>query len=48
MSDVVTIKCIITDSKVWIMNIHLNKHVIDDEEEVDDFRCHDKDDKATS
>lgn len=29
------------------MNIHLNKHVIDDKEEVDDFRCHDKDGKAT-
>lgn len=36
------------DNKVGILNIHLNKHVIDDKEEIDDFRCHDKDDKAPS
>lgn len=29
------------------MNTHLNKHVIDNKEKVDDFRCHDKDDEAT-
>lgn len=27
--------------------MHLNKHVIDDEKKVDDFRGHDKDVKAT-
>lgn len=37
--------CNVTSSGV--SNIHLNKHVIYDEEEVDDFRRHDKDGKAT-
>lgn len=30
-----------------VVNIHLNKHVVNDKEEVDGFRGHDKDVKAT-